>query len=253
MPYANDLLQRKQWRQFSQEMLEFLWVRRFPWRGIRYRLSQLVKHHKMAEFPEWVAPDFSLRLGLRDRWKQDFSEGLEKHSLLPEAYASLTSPYWKLFFELEDPGITRASQEVRYPLLDLRVVNYLLSLPSFPWLFEKRIFRDATRNRLPERIRRRPKTPLSDSQLDALLGGGASSWPQREGFGAQIASYVDLTKVPQIPLRTGPENMKVIIRAFCLNFWLRSALRVGYKLNWEGYRMENPTTKPRKKAYSLLH
>ena len=46
-------------------------------------------------------------------------------------------------FEGADPGVTRSRSEVRYPFLDLRLVDFLLSVPVFPWTYKKRIARRA--------------------------------------------------------------------------------------------------------------
>src|SRR5204863_256186 len=59
--------------------------------------------------------------------------------------------------------------EVRYPFMDLRIVNYLLALPPFPWFFEKMLLREAMAERIPERVRLRPKTPLQGEPAAAQL------------------------------------------------------------------------------------
>ena len=41
-------------------------------------------------------------------------------------------------FEQESPGVTHSPVETCYPFLDLRIVNYLLAIPPFPWFFQKR-------------------------------------------------------------------------------------------------------------------
>src|SRR5260370_14508109 len=69
-------------------------------------------------------------------------------------------------FEQENAAVMHDAVETRYPFLDLRVVKYLLSLPMFPWFFQKMLLREAMAGRLTERVRTRPKTPLLG---DALL------------------------------------------------------------------------------------
>jgi len=41
-------------------------------------------------------------------------------------------------FEKNDPGVTHAPVEVRYPFVDLRLMEYLLAIPAFPWAYKKR-------------------------------------------------------------------------------------------------------------------
>ncbi len=73
-------------------------------------------------------------------------------------------------FERENPGLTRFPVEVRYPFLDLRIVNFLLALPPFPLFYEKRLLREAVVGRLPESIRTRRKSPLAGDPFIAHLG-----------------------------------------------------------------------------------
>ena len=47
------------------------------------------------------------------------------------------------------------------PLLDLRVLRFVLRLPTVPWCVDKYLARRAMANRLPEAVVRRPKTPLA--------------------------------------------------------------------------------------------
>jgi len=72
-------------------------------------------------------------------------------------------------FELENAGVPRDPLEMRYPFLDLRIVNYLLALPPFPWFFQKMLLREAMAGRIPEAIRMRPKTPLQGDPVSAQL------------------------------------------------------------------------------------
>ncbi len=93
----------------------------------------------------------------------------------------MSIPQWARMFEQGNPGATHYAVEVRYPFLDLRIVDFLLALPPFPFCFEKRLLRDAMAGRLPEACRFRPKTPLYDdpliesvqeSESDRMAGSG---------------------------------------------------------------------------------
>lgn len=232
LPYAADLLRRGEWQTFAAEMSKFLWVRPFPWRGIRYRLSRLLGLDASApEFPQWIKPDLAKRLNLKERWARDPSRGAVTNTLLPKAYASLTSPHWLTFFEMEDAGFTRRCIESRHPFLDLRMVNYMLAIPPFPWLFQKKVARDATKNLLPERVRLRPKTPLSTDPLQEVLRRGTYADGDRIKPAENIQNCVDWTRLPPLRGEDHPERSRRIVRAHCLNLWLQSACAVGYKLS----------------------
>src|SRR4029077_9736515 len=166
-PHAKDLMRRREWRQLLSETLRYAFMRRSTWPGIRRRMKRVLgKDHDVRGFPRWIAPDFSRRMSLEQRWKEAAAPSAsEKHRILPRAHASLDSPQWAYLFEHENPGVTRRPVEVRYPFLDLRIVEYLLALPPFPWFFEKALLREAMIGCLPESVRRRPKTPLAGDPL----------------------------------------------------------------------------------------
>ena len=63
-------------------------------------------------------------------------------------------------YETEDAAWTGVPVESRAPLLDLRMLRFLLRVPPVPWCMEKELLREAMRGILPEEIRSRPKTPL---------------------------------------------------------------------------------------------
>ena len=70
-PYASDLRRRGEWRRLFTEVTNYVWIRPFPWRGIRARFLKLFgKEPHRAVFPEWLAADFSKRMNLQQRWKE---------------------------------------------------------------------------------------------------------------------------------------------------------------------------------------
>lgn len=232
LPYASDLLRRGELQTFAGEMSKFLWARPFPWKGIRYRLSRLLGLDPSApEFPKWIAPEFAKRLNLKERWTRDPSKGSVTNTLLPKAYASLTSPNWMTFFETEEAGFTRGCIESRYPYLDLRMVDYMFSIPPFPWLFQKRVAREAVKHLLPEHVRLRPKTPLSSYPLQEVLRRGDFAEGERGAPAANMEQYVDWRRLPRLRGEDDAERSRRIVRAHCLNLWLQSAWAVGYKLS----------------------
>src|ERR1700736_3236972 len=104
---------------------------------------------------------------LQGRWQEcgEHPNLSLEHPIHPKAHASLSLPHWTHMFEQEDAGATHFPVETRHPFLDLRIVNYLLALPPFPWFFQKLLLREAMAGRLPEMVRMRPKTPLRSDPL----------------------------------------------------------------------------------------
>jgi asparagine synthase (glutamine-hydrolysing) len=235
-PYVRDLRRNGEWRQLLTETANFFWVRPFPWRGIRARFLKLIgSDPDRIGFPSWLAPDFVRRLNLQERWKE-----ANEHPALPlehpihaKAHASLFLPQWTLMFEQENAGLTHSPVETCYPFLDLRMVSYLLGLPMFPWCFQKMLLREAMARRLPERVRVRPKTPMQDDPVSAQLQRtGAKRLNQIPWFPV-VERYVNRSALVAPHGRMNPEQVGSDLRPYCLNIWLQSTQRIGYKKHAE--------------------
>ncbi len=143
----------------------------------------------------------------------------QQHKTRPKAHASLFLPQWVNMFELQNPGVTRAAVEVRYPFLDLRLVEFLLAIPAFPWAFQKRLLRLAMKGRLPEETLRRRKTPLAINPIRRklrTLREGALDWPKHP-WSQQIFQFVDPSRIPNIRDTMALEDL----RPFYLALWLQ--------------------------------
>ncbi|MGA8144870.1 MAG: asparagine synthase-related protein [Candidatus Acidiferrales bacterium] len=234
-PHAKDLAWSGHWAQLFAESLQYASRRRSPWPGVRRRIKGLFGEDGTApRFPGWIAPDFARRVSLEDRWKETnnlFASG--KHPILPQAHASLSLPNWTYMFEHENPGVTRFPTEVRYPFLDLRIVNYLLALPPFPWFFEKALLREAMVGRLPENVRRRPKSPLAGDPLAVWLGRSGSRWMTEAEWSGEVDNYINRRAIPELQGGRQSGELSSVVRPLCLNFWLQSVRRVRYNLGVE--------------------
>jgi asparagine synthase (glutamine-hydrolysing) len=231
-PYARDLMRRREWRRLFADALQYLHVRPLPWQGVRRRLKRFLGKdpHKDA-FPRWFAPDFAARMDLEARWRDyGLPRVVPAHPVVPAAHASLSLPQWTQMFELADPGVTRCPVEVRYPFLDLRIVEYVLALPPFPWAFEKTLLREAMAGHLPESVRRRPKTSLSRDPLVEMLQQPESAWMDQVRWSEEIGRYVHRSALEPLSRQRNSEAARVAIRPLCLNFWLQSARQVRYNL-----------------------
>ena len=226
-PYTRDLLRNRQWRRLITDVPQFLRLRQFPSQGIRHRAQRALGEG--PGFPSWIAPDLTRRLRLEERWSERTSAaGAGEHPIVPKAHASLSGPHWSRLFELADPGLTHSPVEVRYPFLDLRVVNYLLSIPPFPWTFKKQLLRAAMSGHLPESIRQRPKTPLDGDPLMELLQRPGAASVDNARWTEQIERYVNTAALPLLNGQKDSVCAGLAIRAHCLNFWLQSANGVRY-------------------------
>jgi asparagine synthase (glutamine-hydrolysing) len=129
------------------------WVR--PW------LHQRRGRRPEPDIPAWLNP--RLADGVRQRARDE--------APLPGGWArqELRSPMWPWCALTQDAAWTRVAVEARYPFLDLRLVSFMLSVPSVPWKHDKELMRTAMRGRLPQEILRRAKAPLAADPIDALF------------------------------------------------------------------------------------
>jgi asparagine synthase (glutamine-hydrolysing) len=234
-PYARHLLRRGEWKHLFTDVPGYLRRRSSPWPGIQRRARRLFRSDpRAAAFPEWLARDFSQRLNLEERWREYGQiRSSPPHPVVPTAHASLSLPHWSRMFELENAGVTRCPVEVRYPFLDLRIVDYVLAIPPFPWAFEKTLLREAMVGHLPESIRLRAKTPFGGDPLVESLKRPDAGWVDRTPWSKEIERYVNPSALPALHAEGNSERANVAIRALCLNFWLQSARGVRYNLSAE--------------------
>ena len=235
-PYVGDLRRRGEWRRLLTEVANYVWIRPFPWRGIRTGFLRLFgKEPDMPVFPEWLATDFAKRMKLKERW-QEWGEHANlplEHPILPNAHASLSLPQWTHTFENENAGVTHFPLETRYPFLDLRIVNYLLALPPFPWFFQKMLLREAMAGRIPETVRMRPKTPVQGDPLAAQLQRSGAKRLEQMHWSKDLDRYIDRSELSLTRGKINAEQISTKMRPHCLNIWLQSARGVRYRMHAE--------------------
>ncbi len=244
-PYAADLRRNGEWTRLLSELAQYAWRRPFPWRGLRVRLQKLFGRGESAPqpFPKWIPPDFAKRLDLPARWAagQPLPTPPHRHPIHPTAHASLYLPQWTRLFELENPGVTNCPAEVRYPFLDLRVVEYLLAIPPFPWFFQKTILRKAMAGCVLDSVRLRPKTPFAGDPLLLQLQRSGPFRVEREVLGTEILQmrgdfspsaeadlYINRSFLSPLHGKMSVEQVHQMARPICFNFWLQSFRKVGY-------------------------
>jgi asparagine synthase (glutamine-hydrolysing) len=241
-PYAADLRRRGEWIPLAKDLARYAWRRPFPWRGLRVRLQGVFGYGETVPqpFPKWIAPEFAKRCELEERWKagQPLPEPWHPHPIHPTAVASLYLPQWTRFFELENPSVTKCAVEVRYPFLDLRVVEYLLAIPPFPWFFQKTLLRRAMAGRVLDPVRLRPKAPfVGDPLLEHLRRTGSFEAkdasaevrnpmprvvPAKVRWTAESGAYIIPSLLSPLHGKMSSEQVNQNARPFCFNFWLQS-------------------------------
>ena len=231
-PYLKDLRTRGELLALSAALIGYSWRQRSRWHRLGFRVARRIGKNERIDAPPWIAPDFARRVNFHERSKP-FPRPIPEraHPILPSAHASLMLPQWSRMFELSDAAATRRNIEVRFPFLDLRLVEYLLALPPFPLFLRKKLERDAMKGRLPRSILSRPKAPLlADPTLAAFRKAGPDPLGRLEWDG-EIARYVSRKPVFHSSKSPYSERESSCIRAACLNFWLQRLRSVRYNIS----------------------
>jgi asparagine synthase (glutamine-hydrolysing) len=201
------------------------WHGRIPRPGVRswLRTRRGVRRHWPAQLPPWVAPDFARRVGIEARVAAQNAWHPSPHPLRPEAHERLAAPLWPHLFAGYDPGETGVPVEVRHPYFDLRVVRFLLSVPPVQWYNDKGLLRLGMRGRLPERLLRRPKSPLVDDPLAVRLREGGPDWLGERTVSEAVRPWIDPERVPRIAGGRSPDEPQRLwedLRPLALSLWL---------------------------------
>ena len=122
--------------------------------------------------------------------------------------------------ETEDAAWTGVPVESRAPLLDLRMLRFLLRVPPVPWCMEKELLREAVRGILPEEIRSRPKTPLLFEPIDSFVEKHRWSPLPLPEPPSEIRTYVDWQKLGATLGTATSSILWVGLRPISLSYWL---------------------------------
>lgn len=175
-----------------------------------------------AALPPWLDAGFEKRMGLGERLSEATRDAPAADRVRPHAIGSLRFlARMSRFFELSDPGFTRAPIEYRHPFIDLRVVKYCLSLPPYPWCANKEILRQSMRESLPRQVLARPKTPLGGFPHHEHLRRAEARWIDSARFAARTAAYVNRDKIPSACSEPDAGKSWTHLRPLCLDLWLR--------------------------------
>ncbi|MEM9557978.1 MAG: asparagine synthase-related protein [Acidobacteriota bacterium] len=193
-------------------------------RGLRPPLglhSALVRRTSWRDgYPPWLEAGFARRVDALERWRHRYGPRPAASVDRSEAWRELTDGGWAVVFErwavLEQQV---GAPPRRHPFFDRRVVAAALAAASLPQCLDKSMLRTALRGRLPEAIRRRPKTPLvgepahgTPEPLERALRGWALKAPI-------VRDFVDIERLAACLQSATPEaSPHRHAAAFC--FWL---------------------------------
>jgi asparagine synthase (glutamine-hydrolysing) len=227
--HFRQLIETKQFGRALADAVRYLTVEgRFSRLYLRTRWKIVFDSKSQAPvYPGWLNEDLENRLGLRDRWELLSRAKAPEAAARPEAHEAMVSPMWVNLFEIYDPGTTRVPVEVRHPIFDLRLVNFLLALPRLPWCCDKELFREAARGVLPDAVRLRRKSPLAADPLIELLNPREAAWVDRFEQVPELKRYVVRNRIPAVHRERDSWTAWIHLRPLNLNFWLRGEAQWG--------------------------
>jgi asparagine synthase (glutamine-hydrolysing) len=222
--YFGALFRGRRFGRLFADMWRYVWSRgQLPPIGCRTTLKRLLGKgpEQRLLYPVWLNEAFARRHDLPARWEKINAKSSSGHPLRPDAHRALTAPAWSSLFESYDPGVTRFPLEARHPLVDVRLVDYLLAIPPVPWCVKKELLRVAMRNLLPEPVCCRPKTPLAGYPVLELFRQRNAPRIKNAVLTPQLAQYIDRTRTRQVAQESDPDRLWMNLRPLGLDLWLR--------------------------------
>lgn len=222
--YLGWLRRRRSWTRLAQALFQYArtkgvsgWIQTL---GRRTGLRRVAELDPVDVFPPWLRQDFIKKLNLEERQAALGLGGDTGHPWHPVAYDSFTSPIWQTYFDDHAFEESLAGFEWRYPFLDLRVLEFMLSAPPLPWGWKKRLVRDSMRGRLPQAVLAREKTPLGCyPEIATMRVIGFPSLPKPH----RIGRFVDPASLPGA---TAPDpDLGLSMGVHALDGWLSRSSR----------------------------
>lgn len=207
--YLGWLMRTGQWWRAAAAATRYLWAKACEPRSTE---ADEAASDLEPALPLWLAPDLTASGDLRERVHAFWFPPPAGHPWHPRAIASFGTPVWQTLLGLLDAD-RQYGVVWRHPYLDLRVLEFLLSVPPVPWARRKRVMREAMAGRLPAELLARRKTPLVADPLERALAG--HRLPPLEAR-AELARWIDLDQLPQ-------QASGRVVAVHALDYWLRGS------------------------------
>jgi len=192
--------------------------------GIRTRLRRWLLPAGGVEqypYPVWLNAGFERDFGLRERWQELRKRTEPRHPVHPAGFASLCNPLWHATLEGEETMRGTLPMESRAPLLDTRLLRFLLRVPPLPWCSDKHLLRTASKGLLPESVRKRAKTPLPRDPVQVAVENGIWNPKCQEPASGLLQGMVDTGKLSEtLETRAGSQQW-INHYPLSLELWLK--------------------------------
>ena len=194
----------------------------FPPFGLRTFLKK--KFHREKSFKssyhfEWLNPVLKKEIQGDQLEKSVFSAlQLDTQQRHKPIVSALVKPSWIYENQILDPEFT--SVEHRQPFLDRRMIEFMLSLPEHPWAYKKHLLRTSMKNKLPEKVLKRPKEVLHGFN-EAELKSEKSQWIHSWKPSSSLEKYIDIESVRNTQNLFSNHTKSILnVRMIALEKWL---------------------------------
>jgi asparagine synthase (glutamine-hydrolysing) len=217
-PYFAWLWSRRDWRGLGRALLDYGRVKGVA--GWRATLGRRFGPRGPGGFagyavPRWIDPEFAQHLKIGERLRGVGRPDPASHPWHPRAIGAFKDSIWPALFDDLRVAEAAGGFEWRHPFLDLRVLEYMMSLPPVPWAWRKHLLREAMRGTLPDEVLARNKSPLPRQPLLGPLR--QHGFPPLSGNPA-FAHFVVVGALP--PPQALPVNPDSVVAAHALDYWL---------------------------------
>jgi asparagine synthase (glutamine-hydrolysing) len=214
--YLAWLVGRRDWRRLGEAVLLY-----FQAKGLTGWFETFGRYAGRRQMPDdsfvvppWLDHAFAGRVGLEERLR-GVGPAVPPHPWHPRAMASFTDPVWQQLFADLNHEETLGPIVWRHPFLDLRVLEFMLSVPPVPWARRKLLLREAMRGRLPGEVLARTKTAFWGSTIAQPIRTHGLPVLSR---GGRLGAYVD---GQALSLGSPAESdLDRVVAVHALDYWL---------------------------------
>lgn len=196
----------------ARRLLGFLLrERRKPYTGwyLRRRLSGLWRRSPV--------PGVML---LRSEWHREVPSIARPSRVRGEVAEGLGATIWQNVQEHDSAAFVGVPTEMRFPLLDVRVIAYVLAIPTMPWCQQKQLLREAFRGELPDAVLARRKQGYGALGPDAVRRWRARAGSSLVQPSARIARWIDPRSARRALDSADPLIVQEGWQALLLDHWL---------------------------------
>lgn len=204
--------------------------RRRPYLGMRWRERLGLVPRRTHPAPAWLSADARAILTREEpaTLLGQLPEPLPPHPTRPEAQAILTSTTISRHFSATiAPETTRQRIELRFPILDTRLIRFVMSVPAIPWCQQKALPRRAYRGRLPDAVLDRPKMPLIGFNEGMVAAWRSATGGRAARPAGDVARWIEAGPWTSAMEQGSAEAVMAAWRVTALESWLAGRPRAG--------------------------